>query len=205
MNTDAMISNELEIFMHLNEEKPPVKDENVNNVEEFHVNEHTFKMAKARGKEIIVMEDGRINLTKLCQMFGEKPFRQIRTNKVFRSMVLDIENSQLARNENNTDFMTVGIPTVMNEGKNWSLDDYEELEKTIFYEAPHGKALSIVGMVSGVYGPRYLVDWLIMIENPAYYILVHELLESIDEETANEIRVGIFDFIKPVITSVEGL
>ena len=45
----------------------------------------------------------------------------------------------MARNEINPNFTTQGILGVVNEGKKWSLDDYEELVITIFYEASPGK------------------------------------------------------------------
>ena len=142
---------------------------------------HTFKMAKARGKEIIVMEDGRINLTKFCQMFGNKEFRDLRRTKEFKWIVIGIENSKLNRKEKSSNFTTAGIPAVVNEAQKWSLSSYDQLEKMVFYESPRGDIRSPAGKVSGTYGPRYLIDWLIMNENPIYYSLVHELLDSIDD------------------------
>ena len=166
------------------EESMKRTEEDKNETEDLDViqlQSHIFKMAKARGKEIIVMEDGRINLTKFCQMFGNKEFRDLRRTKEFKWIVIGIENSKLNRKEKSSNFTTAGIPAVVNEAQKWSLSSYDQLEKMVFYESPRGDIRSPAGKVSGTYGPRYLIDWLIMNENPIYYSLVHELLDSIDD------------------------
>ena len=67
------IPDELEIFMHLNDEKKPLDKEDVldkNTIQAFGT---TFKFAKARDFEIIVDTEGRINFTKLLtQITGDR-------------------------------------------------------------------------------------------------------------------------------------
>ena len=177
VDSTNMKSSSIEESMKRTEEKKKEAED----LDVIQLQSHTFKMAKARGKEIIVMEDGRINLTKFCQMFGNKEFRDLRRTKEFKWIVIGIENSKLDRKEKSSNFTTAGIPAVVNEAQKWSLSSYDQLEKMVFYESPRGDIRSPAGKVSGTYGPRYLIDWLIMIENPIYYSLVHELLDSIDD------------------------
>ena len=65
MSSDNSVTNELEIFMHLNEEKPIVQVETSN--DEIKAFGTSFHMAKARGFEVIVDAEGRINYTKLLE------------------------------------------------------------------------------------------------------------------------------------------
>ena len=184
MNMDETSSGSVEVKTSIIEQSMKEHEKKIMNVMDMDIiqlQNHTFKMTKARGKEIIVMEDGRINLTKFCQMFGDKAFRDLRKTKEFKWIVIGVENSQLDRKEKSPNFMTESFLSVINEAQKWSLSSYAQLEKMVFYEAPHGKPTSKEGKVSGTYGPRYLIDWLIMIENPIYYSLVHELLNSIDD------------------------
>ena len=182
MNESSMNSNEMivsTIEQSIKEDEKTIANDMDMNV--IQLQNHTFKFAKARGKEIIVMEDARVNLTKFCEVFGDKAFRDLRKTKEFKSIVIVIENSKLDRNEKSSNFTSERILSDVNEAQKWSLSSYAQLEKIIFYEAPHGDKRSPAGKVLGTYGPRYLIDWLIMIENPIYYSLVHELLETIDE------------------------
>lgn len=72
----------------------------------------------------------------------------------------------------------------------------------IFHIEGGGDSRTKDAKVAGTYGPRYLIDYLIMIEDPSYLITVHELLEAVDSlsQTAN---TTFTETLKETITALE--
>ena len=187
MNRNNTISNELDIFMHLNdlnEEKPLVQVEtsNDNLIQAFGT---TFKFAKARDFEVIVDAEGRINYTKLlAQITGDR--QKLKHLCEDNSSVLDVirsydEDKLLAWIEKTKDIPSGGFPPDGNTHENQprTMSVSQLTNAGIFHDVLGGA--SKFSFLRGTYGPRYLLDIFIILTRPRYYKLVHELLESIDD------------------------
>ena len=184
----------------------------------------SFHMAKARGFEVIVDAEGRINYTKLLERItGDRKTLEslCRKNsgilKVIRSYDEDkllawsekislnlmptfagikpegknsflssldqkgssYENDEVDRNDKESlNLMRAKVPIAQN-GKN-SLPEtmtVSQLKQAGIFIEHRGKPNN----VAGSYGPRYLLDILIILTRPEYYKLIHELLDSIDD------------------------
>ena len=186
-NNSDLFPDELEIFMHLNdlnEEKPIVQVETSNerSIQAFGT---SFKLAKARDFEVIVDAEGRINYTKLLtQITGDE--NKLSNMCRFNSSILDVVRSY---DEDKLlvwkgKFGSNSIPRklgIAQEGNN-SLPDTMTVSQlkqaSIFTE--HRGGSKEVQFLTGTYGPRYLLDILIILTRPSYYKLIHELLETID-------------------------
>lgn len=184
MSSDDSVTNELEIFMHLNEEKPIVQVEtsNDNSIQAFGT---SFHYAKARDFEVIVDAEGRINYTKLlAQITGDR--QKLKHLCEDNSSVLDVirsynEDKLLAWKEKTKDIPSGGNPPDGNTHEN-SLRTMSVSQLTnagIFHNVLGGA--SKFSFLRGTYGPRYLLDIFIILTRPSYYKLIHELLETIDE------------------------
>ena len=127
-----------------------------------------FTLAKARDFDVVILkENGWINYTKLCRDLtgNEDKFRSlINKNTSLQILIKSYEN---LRPENSPvlDF-TINNLTKLNILKQFN--NYRQ-----------------VGEINvGTYGPRYMLDFIIMTCNINYYKLIHEALESIDNYTS---------------------
>ena len=148
-------------------------------VEVVKVHGHIFTAAKVRGFEVMCIEDGRVNLKSLCEMAGSRPFKELYKSKTVRDSVVAAEKSKVASDGTwKCEYSTgerIRSPVEISEM------NFESIRDIVFHVEKGGDTRTKEARVAGTYGPRYLVDYLIMLENPAYLILVHELLEAIDK------------------------
>ena len=147
-------------------------------VNTIHVHGHSFTYAKIRGFEILMMEDGRINLKSLCQQCGTREWKQIIRGTNFQDLVVAVEKSKVGADgmwkcEYSTG-VRIHTPVEIKELR------YDIIAREIFHIEGGGDSRTKAAKVAGTYGPRYLIDYLIMIEDPKYLITVHELLEAVD-------------------------
>lgn len=187
MNTNNTIFNELDIFMRLNdlnEGKPLVQVEtsNDNLIQAFGT---TFKFSKARDFEIIVDAEGRINYTKLLtQITGDR--NKLKHICEHNSSILEVirsydEDRILAWSEKFVSNSMAAFTAIAPEGNN-SLPEtltISQLKQACIFTEHRGGSKE-VQFLTGTYGPRYLLDILIILTRPSYYRLIHELLETID-------------------------
>ena len=177
------IPDELEIFMHLNDEKKPLDKEDVldkNTIQAFGT---TFKFAKARDFEIIVDTEGRINFTKLLtQITGDR--NKLKHICEHNSSILEVirsydkEKILIWRRKFCSDMVASNAAITQDENISFqSTMTISQLQQAGIFINHSGKPNNI----AGTYGPRYLLDILIILTRPSYYKLIHELLETIDE------------------------
>ena len=129
----------------------------------FHkgVKMENFTYTKARDFEILVhKESGFINYTKLCKDFN----KLIETNPGFQSLILSFIQ------ENNMS------PT---------RDTFQTSNFNVKYLVSQNICLMFkIGVKlneMGTYGPKWMLDYIILHFKPEYYKLIHEALETIDE------------------------
>lgn len=121
-----------------------------------------FIIAKARDLDVVVLkENGWINYTKLCTDLTSN-------NDKFRSLI-----------NKNTNLQTLilsheKISTGEFSGTQITVNKLTELHVLMFFN-------NIDNKFKGTYGPRYMLDFIIMTCDITYYKLIHDALETIDD------------------------
>ena len=127
-----------------------------------------FTYAKARDFEILVhKESGFINYTKLCKDLTDdrKAFRNLfKYNPGFQALILSFIQ------ENNP-----GAVTPRSETINFNVSYLVSQNVLINFN----KDVKLNEM--GTYGPKWMLDYIILHFKPEYYKLIHEALETIDD------------------------
>lgn len=123
-----------------------------------------FTTAKVRDFDVVILkENGWINYTKLCKDLTGK-------SEKFRNLLKDSEQlHELIKSYEN-------LSTVEFHGRNITITNLVEMNILSTFKNPK----EYDSMYIGTYGPRYMLDFIIMTCNISYYKLIHEALELID-------------------------
>ena len=126
-----------------------------------------FATAKVRDFDVVILkENGWINYTKLCKDLTGK-------SEKFRHLINDNEQLQvLIRN------YEYNLSTAEFRGTQFTVIKLTELDILKTFNK------NVDNNYKGTYGPRYMLDFIIMTCNISYYKLIHEALESIDNYTS---------------------
>ena len=134
--------------------------------ETIHAFNEDFTISRSRGVEIILrMRNGSINYTKLCECIGSISFRRLKDKDHFQQFVEQYYNY-----------------------KNSTTSRYIDIEDMIFTNFPESEN----DIIGGIYGPKWILDYVLISSNVKYYSLIHKLIEAADDSSEDfESRIKI--------------
>ena len=113
-------------------------------------------------------------------MIGKKAWKNLTSTSDFRCFVTDYYNHYYNKNS--------APASPVTDAKSKDLQ-YDEISSLIFKTYTGGSNATI----TGTYGPRWLLDYVLFQENNAYYTTVHYLLEAVDgsDETIESLTLKL--------------
>lgn len=126
-------------------------------IKTIHAFDEDFTVSRSRGIEIILrIRNSSINYSKLCDCIGSTSFRRLKDKDHFQQFVEQYYNY-----------------------KNLATTKYSDIEKMIFTNFPESENETI----GGIYGPKWILDYVLISTNVKYYSLIHKLIEAADDSS----------------------
>ena len=146
-----------------------------------------FRYSKARDFEVIIDSNDYINYSKLLESITgnrKKLLQLCEWNGEIFTLIYDYEKEKIdaylhkqEKSEVSRNLDTSENDEILSLPKTMTVTQLVEANIFVVYNGANSKANRIC---SGTYGPRYLLDILIILSDVSYYKLIHDTLESID-------------------------